>query len=141
MTNLDQQDKIIYGVLGLSFLALLLLKGGDQIEGINAQSLVSRNASSAARDSRIAEKRFGNCSSGFVLSDGTPNLIEGEVPLDIRSRTPLAKGTCLFDETGATATVAPDGTISDIRVSARVRKAYQERAFRNENLKVQKGGI
>ena len=77
MTNLDPQDKIIYGVLGLSFLALLLLKGGDQIEGINAQSLVSRNASSAARDSRIAEKRFGNCSSGFVLSDGTPNLIEG----------------------------------------------------------------
>ena len=92
MNQIDPQDKIIYGVLGLSFLALLLLKGGEQIEGINAQSLVSRNASSAARDSRIAEKRFGNCSSGFVLSDGTPNLIEGEVPLDIRSRTPLASG-------------------------------------------------
>ena len=141
MTNLDQQDKIIYGVLGLSFLALLLFKSGDLLEDINAQSLITRNASSAAKDSRIAEKRFGNCSSGFVLSDGTPNLIEGETPLDIRSRTPLAEGTCLFDETGATATVAPDGTISDIRVSARVRKAYQERAFRNENLKVQKGGI
>ena len=136
MNQIDQQDKIIYGVLGLSFLALLLLKGGDQIEGINAQSLVSRNASSAARDSRIAEKRFGNCSSGFVLSDGTPNLIEGEVPLDIRSRTPLASGGCLFDETGATAIVAKDGTISDIRVSATVRKAYQKQAFRNENLKV-----
>ena len=136
MNQIDQQDKIIYGVLGLSFLALLLLKGGEQIEGINAQSLVSRNASSAARDSRIAEKRFGNCSSGFVLSDGTPNLIEGEVPLDIRSRTPLASGGCLFDETGATAIVAKDGTISDIRVSATVRKAYQKQAFRNENLKV-----
>ena len=141
MNQIDQQDKIIYGVLGLSFLALLLFRSGDLIEGINAQSLITRNASSAAKDSRIAENRFGNCSSGFVLSDGTPNLIEGETPLDIRSRTPLAKGTCLFDETGATATVAPDGTISDIRVSARVRKAYQERAFRNENLKVQKGGI
>ena len=136
MNQIDPQDKIIYGVLGLSFLALLLLKGGEQIEGINAQSLVSRNASSAARDSRIAEKRFGNCSSGFVLSDGTPNLIEGEVPLDIRSRTPLASGGCLFDETGATAIVAKDGTISDIRVSATVRKAYQKQAFRNENLKV-----
>jgi hypothetical protein len=136
MKTIDPQDKIIYGVLGLSFLALLLFKGGDQIEGINAQSLISRNASAAAKDSRIAEKRFGNCSSGFVLADGTPNLIEGETPLDIRSRTPLAKGTCLFDETGATATVGSDGTISDIRVSARVRKAYQRQAFRNENLKV-----
>ena len=45
MTNLDQQDKIIYGVLGLSFLALLLFRSGDLIEGINAQSLVTRNAS------------------------------------------------------------------------------------------------
>ena len=136
MQNIDQQDQIIYGVLGLSFLALILFKSGDLIEGINAQSLVTRNASSAAKDSRIAEKRFGNCSSGFVLSDGTPNLIEGETPLDIRSRTPLATGSCLFDETGATAIVAKDGTISDIRVSASVRKAYQKQAFRNENLKV-----
>ena len=136
MTNLDQQDKIIYGVLGLSFLALLLFRSGDLIEGINAQSLVTRNASSAAKDSRIAEKRFGNCNTGFVLTDGTPNLIEGEVPLDIRSRTPLAPGAWLCDETGATATVARDGTISDIRVSASVRKAYQKQAFRNENLKV-----
>ena len=126
MQNLDQQDKIIYGVLGLSFLALLLFRSGDLIEGINAQSLVSRNASSAAKDSRIAEKRFGNCNTGFVLTDGTPNLIEGEVPLDIRSRTPLAPGARLCDETGATATVARDGTISDIRVSASVRKAYQK---------------
>ena len=141
MTNIDQQDKIIYGVLGLSFLALLLFKSGDLIEGINAQSLIIRNASNSVKDSRIAEKRFGNCNTGFALADGTPNLIEGEVPLDIRSRTPLASGSVLYDETGATATVAPDGTISDIRVSARVRKAYQERAFRNENLKVQKGGI
>ena len=136
MQNIDRQDQIIYGVLGLSFLALLLFKSGDLIEGINAQSLVSRNASSAAKDSRIAEKRFGNCSSGFVLADGTPNLIEGEVPLDIRSHTPLAPGAWLCDETGATATVARDGTISDIRVSASVRKAYQKQAFRNENLKV-----
>ena len=137
MQTIDQQDKIIYGVLGLSFLALLLFKSGDLIEGINAQSLVTRNASSsAATDSRIAEKRFGNCNTGFVLTDGTPNLIEGEVPLDIRSRTPLAHGAWLCDETGATATVARDGTISDIRVSASVRKAYQKQAFRNENLKV-----
>ena len=141
MTNLDPQDKIIYGVLGLSFLVLLLLKGGEQIEGINAQSLVSRNASSAARDSRIAEKRFGNCNTGFVLADGTPNLIERETALDIRSRTPLASGSILCDETGATAIIAKDGTISDIRVSATVRKAYQQQAFRNENLKVQRGGI
>ena len=136
MQNIDRQDQIIYGVLGLSFLALLLFKSGDLIEGINAQSLVTRNASSAAKDSRIAEKRFGNCNTGFVLTDGTPNLIEGEVPLDIRSRTPLAPGAWLCDETGATATVARDGTISDIRVSASVRKAYQKQAFRNENLKV-----
>ena len=136
MQNIDRQDQIIYGVLGLSFLALLLFKSGDLIEGINAQSLVSRNASSAAKDSRIAEKRFGNCSSGFVLADGTPNLIEGETPLDIRSLTPLASGSVLCDETGATAIVAKDGTISDIRVSATVRKAYQQQAFRNENLKV-----
>ena len=136
MQNIDRQDQIIYGVLGLSFLPLLLFRSGDLIEGINAQSLVTRNASSAAKDSRIAEKRFGNCNTGFVLTDGTPNLIEGEVPLDIRSRTPLAPGAWLCDETGATATVARDGTISDIRVSASVRKAYQKQAFRNENLKV-----
>lgn len=135
MQTIDQQDKIIYGVLGLSFLALLLLKGGEQLEGINAQSLITRNASSAAKDSRIAEKRFGNCNTGFVLADGTPNLIEGETALDIRSRTPLAPGALLCDETGATAIVAKDGTISDIRVSATVRKAYQQQAFRNENLK------
>lgn len=141
MTNLDQQDKIIYGILGLSFFALLLFRSGDLIEGINAQSLITRNASSAAKDSRIAEKRFGNCNTGFTLADGTPNLIEGEAPLDIRSRTPLAPGAVLCDETGATAIVAKDGTISDIRVSAMVRKAYQQQAFRNENLKVQKGGI
>ena len=136
MQNIDRQDQIIYGVLGLSFLALLLFRSGDLIEGINAQSLVTRNASSAAKDSRIAEKRFGNCNTGFVLRDGTPNLIEGEVPLDIRSRTPLAPGAWLCDETGATAIVSKDGTISDIRVSASVRKAYQKQAFRNENLKV-----
>ena len=136
MQNIDRQDQIIYGVLGLSFLALLLFKSGDLIEGINSQSLVTRNASSAAKDSRISEKRFGNCNTGFVLTDGTPNLIEGEVPLDIRSRTPLASGSILCDETGATAIVAKDGTISDIRVSASVRKAYQKQAFRNENLKV-----
>jgi len=123
-------------VLGLSFLALFLFKSGDLIEGINAQSLVSRNASSAAKDSRIAEKRFGNCNTGFVLADGTPNLIDGETPLDIRSRTPLAPGALLCDETGATAIVDKNGTISDIRVSATVRKAYQQQAFRNENLKV-----
>ncbi|MEX0272410.1 hypothetical protein AB3R30_25175 [Leptolyngbyaceae cyanobacterium UHCC 1019] len=136
MNTIDQQDKIIYGVLGLSFLALLLFKSGDLIEGINAQSLVSRNASVAAKDSHIAEKRFGNCNTGFVLPDGTPNLIEGETPLDIRSRTPLASGSILCDETGATAIVDKQGTISDIRVSATVRKAYQQQAFRNENLKV-----
>jgi hypothetical protein len=136
MQTIDQQDKIIYGVLGLSFLALFLFKSGDLIEGINAQSLVSRNASSAAKDSRIAEKRFGNCNTGFVLADGTPNLIDGETPLDIRSRTPLAPGALLCDETGATAIVDKNGTISDIRVSATVRKAYQQQAFRNENLKV-----
>ena len=123
-------------MLGLSFLALFLFKSGDLIEGINAQSLVSRNASSAAKDSRIAEKRFGNCNTGFVLADGTPNLIDGETPLDIRSRTPLAPGALLCDETGATAIVDKNGTISDIRVSATVRKAYQQQAFRNENLKV-----
>ena len=136
MQTIDQQDQIIYGVLGLSFLALLLFRSGDLIEGINAQSLVSRNASSGAKDSRIAEKRFGNCNTGFALADGTPNLIEGETPLDIRSLTPLARGSVLCDETGATAIVAKDGTISDIRVSASVRKAYQKQAFRNENLKV-----
>ena len=136
MQTIDPQDKIIYGVLGLSFLVLLLFKSSDLIEGINAQSLVSRNASSAAKDSHIAEKRFGNCNTGFVLADGTPNLINGETPLDIRSRTPLAPGALLCDETGATAIVAKDGTISDIRVSATVRKAYQQQAFRNENLKV-----
>ena len=135
MQTIDQQDKIIYGVLGLSFLALLLFKSGDLIEGINAQSLVSRNASSGAKDSRIAEKRFGNCNTGFALANGTPNLIEGETPLDIRSLTPLASGAVLCDETGATAIVNKDGTISDIRVSASVRKAYQQQAFRNENLK------
>ncbi len=139
MQNIDQQDKIIYGILGLSFLALLLLKGGEQLEGINAQSLITRNASSAAKDSRIAEKRFGNCNTGFVLADGTPNLIEGEVPLDIRSRTPLAPGALLCDETGATAIVDKQGAISDIRVSATVRKAYQQQAFRNENLKINGG--
>ena len=126
MQNIDRQDQIIYGVLGLSFLALLLFKSGDLIEGINSQSLVTRNASSAAKDSRISEKRFGNCNTGFVLADGTPNLIEGETPFDIRSRTPLASGSILCDETGATAIVAKDGTISDIRVSATVRKAYQQ---------------
>ncbi|MEX0272475.1 hypothetical protein AB3R30_25505 [Leptolyngbyaceae cyanobacterium UHCC 1019] len=135
MNTIDQQDKIIYGVLGLSFLALLLFKSGDLIQDINAQSLVSRNASVAAKDSRIAEKRFGNCNTGFVLADGTPNLIEGETALDIRSRTPLGKGSILCDETGATAIVDRQGTISDIRVSATVRKAYQQQAFRNENQK------
>ena len=82
MQNIDRQDQIIYGVLGFSFLALLLFRSGDLIEGINAQSLVSRNASSGAKDSRIAEKRFGNCNTGFALANGTPNLIEGEVPLE-----------------------------------------------------------
>ena len=135
MQNIDRQDQIIYGVLGFSFLALLLFRSGDLIEGINAQSLVSRNASSGAKDSRIAAKRFGNCNTGFALANGTPNLIEGETPLDIRSLTPLASGSVLCDETGATAIVAKDGTISDIRVSATVRKAYQQQAFRNENLK------
>ena len=135
MQNIDRQDQIIYGVLGLSFLALLLFRSGDLIEGINAQSLVTRNASSGAKDSRIAEKRFGNCNTGFALANGTPNLIEGETPLDIRSLTPLASGSVLCDETGATAIVSKDGTISDIRVSASVRKAYQKQAFRNENLK------
>ena len=69
-----------------------------------------------------------------MLTDGTPNLIEGEVPLDIRSHTPLAPGAWLCDETGATATVARDSTISDIRVSATVRKAYQQPKYRTKKL-------
>jgi hypothetical protein len=138
MPHTDKQDLIVYGALGLSFGALLLFKGGNLIEGINNQSIVSQNARIAAKDNQIAESRFGlGCNTGIVMNDGSPNLIEGSIPLDIQSRTPIAKGALLCDQTGATAIVAPDGTVSDIRVSARVRKTYLQRGFREENARLQ----
>lgn len=125
LSKLDRQDLIIYGALGLSFLALLLIKSGDLVQGITNQSTISGNAQIAAKDTRIAEQRFSlGCNTGFVLSDGSTKLLEGEVPLDIATRRPLSRGGLLCDRTGATAIVSPTGLISDIRVSARVRKTY-----------------
>ena len=135
MQQTDKQDLIIYGVLGLSFLGLLLFKSGDLIAGLNAQSLVSRNAQSTAKDDTIAQRRFGQgCNTGFLVA-GESILAPTEQALDIRTQRPLSPGSVLCDETGATAIVDRDGYPSDIRVSAKVRKTYQEKAFRNENLK------
>lgn len=130
LSKLDKQDAIVYGALGLSFAAMLLLKSGDLIQGINNQSLISKNAATAAKDNRVAEQRFSlGCNTGFVLSDGNTNLIAGEVPLDLATRSPLAPGAVLCDRTGATAIVSADGLISDIRVSARVRKTYIDKGL------------
>lgn len=135
MQNIDRQDQIIYGVLGLSFLALLLFKSGDLIEGINAQSLVSKNAQATAKDDAIAQRRFSQgCNTGFLVA-GESVIASTAEALDIRSQRPLSPGAVLCDETGATAIVDRDGYPSDIRVSAKVRKTYQEKSFRNENLK------
>lgn len=131
--NLDRQDLIVYGALGLSFFVLVLFKGGSFLQGINEQSTITTNAKTEARDSRIAERRFGNCNTGIMMADGSPLLAEGGVVVDIRSRMPLAKGAVVCDESGATAVIAADGSATDIRVSARVRKIYSERGFRADN--------
>lgn len=130
LSNLDKQDRIVYGVLGLSFVALLLFRSGDLVKGINNQSMISENARIAAKDNAVAEQRFSlGCNTGFVLADGNTNLIDDQVPLDIQTKSPLAPGAVLCDRTGATAIVSPEGLISDIRVSARVRKTYIDKGL------------
>lgn len=133
MQKTDRQDLVIYGCLGLSFLALVLFKGGSFLQGIDEQSLITGNAKQEKRDSQIAERRFGNCNTGIMMADGSPLLVEGGVVVDIRSQVPLAKGAVACDESGGTAVVGADGTATDIRVSARVRKAYLEQGFRIDN--------
>lgn len=140
MQQADKQDLFIYGALGLSFVAMLLFKSGDLLEGFNAQSLVSRNASSTAKDDAIAQRRFGQgLNTGFVV-DGESIISPTGQALDIRTKRPLSPGTVIGDETGATAIVDREGYPSDIRVSAKVRRTYQEKAFRNENLKAAQEG-
>lgn len=134
LEKIDRQDLYVYGALALSFLALLLFKSGDLIQGLSNQSTINRNAQVSAKDNAIAQRRFSlGCNTGTVMSNGSPNLMQGETPLDIRTRTPIPPGALLCDETGATAIVGQDGTVSDIRVSASVRKAFLERGFRTEN--------
>lgn len=128
--NFDTQDAIVYGTLGLSFAAILLFKSGDFMKGISNQSRITENAQIAAKDNRVAEQRFGlGCNTGFTLADGSTNLIDGQVPLDAIAKTPIAPGAVLCDRTGATAIVSPDGLISDIRVSARVRKTFIDKGL------------
>jgi len=130
ISKLDKQDLAIYGALGLSFLALLLFKGGDLMAGIANQTAITKNSQIAAKDNRVAEQRFSlGCNTGFITASGNTSLIDGEIPLDIITRSPLAPGAVLCDRTGATAIVSPDGLISDIRVSARVRKTYIDRGL------------
>lgn len=130
LSKIDKQDLAIYGALGLSFLALLLFKGRDLIGSIHNQSTITQNSQIAAKDNRVAESRFSlGCNTGFVLPNGNTNLIAGETPLDAATRSPIAPGAVLCDRTGATAIVSPSGVISDIRVSARVRKTYIDRGL------------
>lgn len=130
LSKFDRQDFIVYAALGLSFLALLGFKAGDLLQGIANQTQISENAQIVAKDNRVAEQRFSlGCNTGFVLASGNTNLIDGEVPLDVATRSPLAPGAVLCDRTGATAIVSPDGLISDIRVSARVRKTFIDKGL------------
>lgn len=133
----DRQDLIVYGALGLSFLALIAFKGGDFIQGINEQSQTTATAAKLAKDNKIAETRIKQgCSTGFLMGNGAQNLIAGEVAYEIRNRTPYPPGTCLMDEAGSTAIVDASGRISDIRVSSRVREKFIRDGFRLENEKV-----
>lgn len=134
MQTTDRQDLIVYGSLAFSFLALIVFKGGDFLKSVNEQSLITSNARNELRDSRIAERRFGNgCNTGIMMADGSPTIAEGGVVVDIRTRSPLSRGAVICDETGSTAVVSESSTATDVRVSARVRKIYIERNFRTEN--------
>lgn len=136
----NRQDLIVYSVLGLSFIGLLAFRGQDLVNGIADQTLASANARKMAKDTQIAEMRVNKgCSTGFVLPDGNPNLTNGSGALDIETKTPLSPGTVLCDRTGATAIVSAAGVISDVRVSARLRKLYMEQGFREENLRLMGG--
>lgn len=133
----DRQDLIVYGALGLSFLALIAFKGGDFLRGINEQSQTTATAAKLAKDNKIAETRIQQgCSTGFIMGNGAANLVAGEVAYEIRNRTPYPPGTCLMDEAGATGLVDASGVVSDLRVSSKARDAFIRKGFRLENEKV-----
>ena len=141
MRQIDTQDLIANGLLGLSFAAMGLFKAGDIIGGFQSQSLVSNNAKATAQDNVIAQRRFSEgCNTGFLV-DGKSSITTENIAIDIRLGTPLGKGTVLCDETGATAILDQDGIPSDIRVSAVVRRRYHEQKFRDENKKTLQGEV
>jgi hypothetical protein len=135
MKQIDRQDTIVYGALGLSMLALLLFRGGDLLDGINQQSLISRTAQQTAKDDAIAQRRFSlGCNTGFLVNG--VSVIDTTAPaVDIRTRRLLPINTVVCTETG-TAIVGNGGYLTDIRTSATVRRKVQERGFLTENNKL-----
>lgn len=128
--KLDRTDYFIYGAMGVSMLALLAFRGGDLLQGIANQSAIARTSQTAAKDNAVAEQRFGmGCNTGFVMQNGARNLIPNMTALDARTGVPIAPGALLCDQSGATAIVGADGTVTDMRVSARVRKTFLDKGL------------
>ena len=128
------QDLVVYGILGASFIGLLAVKGVDLLKGIAEQSQITASAQQAVKNDHIAQRRFSlGCNTGFVMESGVTTLQNGDRALDIKSRAPLPPGAILCDRTGATAVIATDGTVSDIRVSAAIRKRFVEQGFEKDN--------
>jgi hypothetical protein len=128
------QDWVVYGVLGISFLALLILKGPDLMQGISEQGRISESIRRQAKDSEIAMARYSvGCSTQWQMSDGSQILSEGFPAIDIESGQVLPPGSVLCGPNGATAIVSSTGFVSDIRVSAQLQRIYLERGFSNAN--------
>jgi len=139
--DIDVQDLIANGLLGLSFVAMGVFKSGDIIAGFQNQSVISGNAKATAQDNAIAIRRFDEgCTTGFLIN-GKPTITTDGIAVDIRVGTPLGKGAVLCDETGATAILDQVGIASDIRVSAVIRRRFREQKFRDDNKKTLQGEV
>ena len=133
--DIDVQDLIANGLLGLSFAAMGLFKSGDIIAGFQDQSVISGNAKATAKDGVIALQRFSEgCHTGFLIN-GKSNITTEGIAVDIRTGTPINKGVVICDEMGSTAILDKDGIPSDIRSSNVVRRLFIEQKFRDENKK------
>lgn len=127
------QDRIVYGALGLFCVATMVAEWPKLQAGLATQQAKTTMLRAQDSESQVAEARFKRgCNTGFLNQAGKTTIIEGSQAFDIRNKTPLQDGSAVCDEAGATA-IVKGGVMTEVKVSAKVRKAYVADGFRNDN--------
>lgn len=127
------QDQIVYGALGLFCLGTVLIELPKLQQGLATQQAKTAMLRAQDNEASVAEARFKRgCNTGFLNQAGKTTILDGSQAFDIRNKTPLQDGAVVCDEAGATA-IVKGGVMTQVKVSAKVRKAYVANTFRNDN--------